>query len=452
MKAHLLPLIVLITLPAMGQNGVLNLTELSNYANQGQPGYIRKDNTPADNPITDIGATLGRVMFYDVRLSKDATISCASCHQQEHAFGDTATASVGVAGTTGRHSMRLINARFGDEENFFWDERAVSLEDQTTRPIQDHVEMGFSGEDGDPGFGDLVERLEVIEEYRVLFSAVFGDPQITEGRVQKVLSQFVRSIQSFDSKYDVGRAQVRNDNAAFANFSDSENRGKILFQTAPQQGGAGCGACHRAPEFDIDPNSRNNGVIGSLGGGTDLTNTRAPSLRDLVDPEGNLNGGLMHNGVFETIRGAIEHYNAVPNVQGLDPRLGGGPGGGQRLNLSEQEKLDLEAFLRTLTGSAVYTDERWSSPFGEEGELGLIILPEEGTRFAISKDAFGDNWVTVSRQGVPNLTYLYKSSADLDGWSEAREIVADEEGLISLTLPASAGSRYFHFAYAVSVE
>src|SRR5215213_4133468 len=102
--------------------------------------------------------------------------------------------------------MRLVNARFATEVRFFWDERATSLENQTTQPIQNHVEMGFSGTSGDPAFADLVTKLSAIQEYRVLFAATFGNSTITEDRVQKAMSQFVRSIQSFDSRYDAGRA------------------------------------------------------------------------------------------------------------------------------------------------------------------------------------------------------------------------------------------------------
>jgi len=121
--------------------GIIDLGNLPNYANQTKPSYITKDNTPANNSISDKGATLGRVLFYDKKLSLDNSTSCASCHQQEFAFSDTAALSAGINGLTGRHSMRLVNARFSNEGRFFWDERAATLEDQTTRPIQDHIEM-----------------------------------------------------------------------------------------------------------------------------------------------------------------------------------------------------------------------------------------------------------------------------------------------------------------------
>ena len=245
---------------------------LPNYANQDIPNYIAKDNTPAANPITDEGAILGRVLFYDTNLSSDNTVACASCHVQSEAFGDADIASVGINGTTGRHSMRLVNNRFANGNEFFWDKRAATLEAQTTQPIQDHIEMGFSGENGDLSFDDLLTKLESIPYYPVLFSNTFGTETISEDRIQRALAQFVRSIQSFDSKYDQGRSMAANNNQPFPNFSALENTGKQLFNQPPVfnnngmriNGGVGCAGCHQAPEFDVDPNSRNNGVIGTI--------------------------------------------------------------------------------------------------------------------------------------------------------------------------------------------
>jgi cytochrome c peroxidase len=191
MKICTTVLSLFVTPHVLAQNGTLDLTKLHNYANQARPAYItNRDNTPGNNPITNAGATLGRVMFYDKRMSRNDTVSCASCHQQSRGFADTAIASVGVAGTTGRHSMRLINSRFSLERKFFWDERAASLEAQTTQPVRDHVEMGFSGASGDPAFADLVNKLNAIPEYRVLFAMTYGTPVISEGNIQKALSQF----------------------------------------------------------------------------------------------------------------------------------------------------------------------------------------------------------------------------------------------------------------------
>jgi cytochrome c peroxidase len=346
---------------------------LANYAAQSVPPYITKDNGLA-NPITDKGATLGRVLFYDKNLSSNNTISCASCHQQANAFSDTNVASQGVNGTTGRHAMRLINTRFANEGKFFWDERAASLEIQTTQPIRNHNEMGYSGANGDEDFANLVTKLKGIAYYQELFKMVYGTEEITENKIQLALGQFIRSIQSFDSKYDLGRAQVVNDGQAFPNYTNQENLGKQLFQTPPQfdatgsrtGGGLGCAGCHAAPEFDIAPNSGNNGIIGVLNGtGIDITNTRAPSLRDLVKSDGTLNGPMMHTGVFTSLQTVIGHYgtiNLAPGNTNLDPKLK--PNGfGQHLNLTAPEVNAVIAFLKTLAGTNVYVDPKWSNPF-----------------------------------------------------------------------------------------
>ncbi|WP_010179483.1 cytochrome-c peroxidase [Aquimarina agarilytica] len=347
-------------------NETLNLERLQNYENQIVPNYIIKDNT-GDNEITNAKATLGRVLFYDKKLSSNNTISCASCHKQAFAFGDTDIVSQGVNGTTGRHSMRLINTRFSDEVRFFWDERAVSLEGQTTQPIQDHLEMGFSGLDGAPSLNDLILKLNALDYYQELVNFAYGDMVITENRIQESLAQFIRSIQSFDSKYDRGRANAVNEGQDFSNFTTQENLGKQLFLSPPNMGGVGCAGCHRVPEFDIDPNSRNNGVIGVFGTNEiDVSVTRAPTLRDIFNASGTLNGALMHDASKTTMRQVLEHYNAIDPTGNtdLDRRLRGGPGeNGQRLNLSDDQMLALEAFIKTLSGSDVYTNEKWSDPF-----------------------------------------------------------------------------------------
>ncbi|MFM2338398.1 MAG: hypothetical protein RL115_1591 [Bacteroidota bacterium] len=360
---------------AFGTN--IDPDNLANYANQSRPAYLNpvKDNTGA-NPITNAKATLGRVLFYDKNLSIDKSIACASCHKQTFAFSDTAQASMGVAGgLTARHSMRLINARFAVEAKFFWDERAATLEQQSTKPIQDHAEMGFSGQSGRPGIATLLANLQSIDYYNELFKLVYGDVIVTEARLQECLAQFVRSIQSFDSKYDVGRAQVANDGVAFPNFTAQENQGKQLFLTPPQfnasgvriSGGAGCNGCHNAPEFDIDPNTKNNGIIGKIAPATgiDITITRAPTLRDVVNTTGIENGPFMHTGNLRTLQNAIGHYgtiNIAPGNNNLDPRLT--PGGvGQQLNFNAQEFIALIAFLKTLSGTNVYTDKKWADPF-----------------------------------------------------------------------------------------
>jgi cytochrome c peroxidase len=352
----------------------INPLALENYAAQGKPAYVNKDNTGA-NAITDKAASLGRVLFYDKNLSTNNTIACASCHKQEFAFGDTATASLGVEnGRTVRHSMRLINTRYAVEAKFFWNERAASLEAQTTMPIVDHLEMGFSGQTGRGTITSLITKLNGIGYYKELFKLAYGDATITEARMQTALAQFVRSIQSFDSKYDVGRAQSPNDAAPFPNFTAQENAGKALFINPPLfnaaseriGGGFGCQGCHQAPEFDIDPNSRNNGFIGVINStSVDLDNTRSPSLRDILNAAGTANTPFMHTAAPVTIRQVLNHYNSIaanPRNTNLDARLK--PNNiGQNLQMTPTEIDAMVAFLRTLTGKDVYTNKKWGSPF-----------------------------------------------------------------------------------------
>lgn len=130
-------------------SAVLNLPATAFNYNPVLPGYLNTPNilgqinTPAGNGITDNGATLGRVLFYDKNLSINNKISCASCHNQANAFSDPVTKSIGFnGGLTGRNSMSLINAKYYPNGRFFWDQRAATLEDQVLIPVQDMVEMG----------------------------------------------------------------------------------------------------------------------------------------------------------------------------------------------------------------------------------------------------------------------------------------------------------------------
>ncbi|MFM6942287.1 MAG: cytochrome-c peroxidase, partial [Aquirufa sp.] len=206
------------------------------------------------------------------------------------------------------------------------------------------------------------------------FKLAYGDATITEARMQTALAQFVRSIQSFDSKYDVGRAQSPNDAAPFPNFTAQENAGKALFINPPLfnaaseriGGGFGCQGCHQAPEFDIDPNSRNNGFIGVINStSVDLDNTRSPSLRDILNAAGTANTPFMHTAAPVNIRQVLAHYNSIaaaPRNTNLDPRLK--PNNiGQNLQMTPTEIDAMVAFLRTLTGKDVYTNKKWGSPF-----------------------------------------------------------------------------------------
>ncbi|WP_421753839.1 cytochrome-c peroxidase [Croceimicrobium sp.] len=337
-----------------------------NYAQQNLPNYLlagpvaNADNTPANNPITNAGASLGRVLFYDKQMSANATVSCASCHQIENGFSDPATLSFGFAnGETGRHSMSLANSRYYANGHFFWDERANSLEDQVLMPIQDGVEMGMT-------LDSLIQRLETLDYYPELFSAAFGSTEINSDRISKALAQFVRSIISFNSKYDLGLQQVNNRNLDFPNFSAEENLGKNLFFSPA----IGCAACHGTDAF-IAPGPRNNGldlsndddqgIGGQNGNPNQIGQFKVGSLKNI-----DLTSPYMHDGRFSSLEEVIEHYSTgVQNNPNLSGPLRLPNGGVRLLNLSETEKSALVAFLKTLSDPVLNAEEKFSDPFPE---------------------------------------------------------------------------------------
>lgn len=322
------------------------------------------DNTPSSNPITNDGATLGRVLFYDKKLSANGTVACASCHKQEKGFSDEAVLSSGFnGGKTGRHSMTLINSRFYQRGRFFWDERASTLEEQVLKPFQDSVEMGLTLE-------QLVSIVQSQSYYPELFAKAFGSQEITSDKISKALAQFVRSIVSYSSKYDVGRAQSSSNGVNFSNFTTEENAGKnIFFQTIPSGGGA-CFGCHTTEAFiSANPGPQNNGLDSSsttdLGAGAVFTNTifvgrfKTSSLRSIE-----LTAPYMHDGRFATLEEVVEHYNSgIKNHPTLAPALKDANNNPIKLNLTATQKSALVAFLKTLTDNSISTEVKWSNPF-----------------------------------------------------------------------------------------
>ena len=339
------------------------MEDLENYAGINYPAHYapiqNQTNTPANNAITNAGATLGRVLFFDVNLSVNNAVSCASCHLQSNAFDDPNRFSTGFdGGLTGAHAMRLLNAQFYLGEDFFWDRRAPSLEDQTTEPIQNSIEMGFDADHG--GIDQLMTKMDGLEYYPELFLYVYGTSEITENRVQLALAQYIRSMVSTSSKFDTGYAQVYNPNAPdggvaqdFPNFTAEENLGKTLFINPPGQGGVGCAACHQAPSFALSENSRSNGLDAD-----ETTIFKAPSLKSVA-----LSNHFMHDGRFNSLAEVVEHYNSgIQAGPALDNRLN--PGGNPlRLDLTQEQKDALVAFLETLTDDAMLQEAKFTDPF-----------------------------------------------------------------------------------------
>ncbi|APD06830.1 cytochrome-c peroxidase [Flavobacteriaceae bacterium UJ101] len=347
----------------------INFEKIPNY-NYNIPKYILKDNSGGVK-IDNKKALLGRILFYDRKLSVDNTISCSSCHIQTIGFSDSLPLSDGVYNRkTLRHSMRLGYLKFSDEPRYFWDKRALNLLEQVISPIQDHNEMGFSGKENQPNFDSLMLKLNNTNYYTELFDWAYGnDTIITKLKLQTSLIHFIRSIHSFDSKFDKGLRLTNDIEKPFPNFTDSENKGKLLFLKNPIfgfdekriSGGAGCAQCHIPPEFNIHPNIKNNGI--QYNNNLDLTVTKSPSLRDLYNPEGFLNSGLTHFGKIK-IDTIIEHYNHPKTylIDSIDPKLTYNKQP-QNLQLTPKEKKALKAFLKTLTSIDIYTNEKFTNPF-----------------------------------------------------------------------------------------
>jgi cytochrome c peroxidase len=308
---------------------------------------IATDNTPATNPTTDAGATLGRILFYDTRLSANDAQSCATCHQQAFGFSDTARFSRGfTGGRTTRHAPGLSNARFYQRGAFFWDERAASLEAQVLMPIQNPVEMGMTLE-------NLVLKVGATTYYPELFRAAFGTPEVSSDRISRALAQFVRSMVSAQSRFDsafVGGPSGPN----FGVLTPQEQQGQQLFV-----GPAGCAACH-ATAAVVSDNIHNNGLDAvPTDTGAGHGRFKAPSLRNVA-----VRAPYMHDGRFQTLRDVVDFYDhEVQSSQDLDVRLRGPNGVPRRLGLAPAQRDALVAYLRALTDSAFLTAPKLSDPF-----------------------------------------------------------------------------------------
>lgn len=343
----------------------LDLGAVANYASPVLPAYYDStvtalDNTPGNNAINDRVATLGRVLFYDKRLSINDTISCSSCHQQAIGFSDPLRFSIGFAGTafTAAHSMRLGNVRFYQPGTMFWNKRAATLEAQASQPIINSVEMGFVPALG--GIAALITKMQSIAYYPDLFTFAFGDSTITEARIQQALAQFQRAMISFNSRWDTAYAQVFSPTApgralgvTLPGFTTQEDRGRQLFMTSVGGGGAGCSSCHVPPTFALSASSQSIGLDAG-----ETTVFKSPSLKNV-----GLQGAFMHDGRFSTLEAVVEHYNSgVQLGPSLDARLRSG-GLPLQLNLSAADKAALVAFMHTLTDTVLTADPKFSDPF-----------------------------------------------------------------------------------------
>ncbi len=333
------------------------------------------DNTTEQNELTNEGATLGRVLFYDTQLSRNNTVSCATCHEQRAGFSDPKRFSVGFErGLTGRNSMGLANLRYtnikGARPGFFWDERAATLEAQVLMPIQDRVEMGME-------LRELEVKLQQRPYYPPLFAAAFGSPEVTSDRISKAVAQFLRSMVAWNAKFDrAAEAAGGNYSATFEKFTDQENLGKSLFiDGVTGVAEMGCAHCHIPPTFGM-PLAFNNGLdlkskdrgLGALGRPSNDPFTpsndgkfKASSLRNIA-----LTAPYMHDGRFKSLEEVVEHYSrGVHPHENLGLAFADQPsdGGTTGFQLTGEQKAALVAFMKTLTDETLISDPKFSDPF-----------------------------------------------------------------------------------------
>ncbi|WP_151087482.1 cytochrome-c peroxidase [Hymenobacter baengnokdamensis] len=317
---------------------------------------------PADNPLTNEGVALGRMLFYEKALSSTGIMSCSSCHQQSKSFTDGLPLAVGVDGVANpRGTMSLVNVLWSTQ--LTWDGAFTTLETQAQKPLENTIELHQP-------LAASVAKLQATTLYPPLFEAAFGTKTITPALTLKALAQFERTIISSNSRYDKYVATR-------AGFSADEVAGLQLYTTHIAPGvvrGAECFHCHTQPLMSSGYAGKffNNGLDVTFadpgrGGITLLAVDQgkfiAPTLRNIA-----LTAPYMHDGRFKTLEEVLDHYSdhvqmASPN---LDPNLIQGindPPFGTHMDLTPTEKRQVLAFLKTLTDSTIITDKRFSSPF-----------------------------------------------------------------------------------------
>jgi cytochrome c peroxidase len=285
---------------------------------------------PEDNPYSPARAELGKILFFDGRLSSNGIVSCAFCHEPNHAFAGSTAFSKGVNGKEGvRHAQTLINRAWGKSE--FWDGRSPTLEAQIIVPVTNPDEMGMTAD-------RVVQTVQGIKGYAPLFAAAFGDSTINFDRISKAIANFERTIVSGNSAYD---RYLAGDKSA---LTKQQKDGLDFFNRKGE-----CAECHTGPNFTTEK-------FTNLGIGMDMVNPdpgrevvtkkrgdfgkfKIPTLRDLAH-----RAPYMHDGRFKTLGEVLDLYakGGLPNPH-LDTRL-------TPFYLDEQTKRDLLAFLDSLNG------------------------------------------------------------------------------------------------------
>lgn len=316
-------------------------------------GFEKPDNFPepvydlSRNPITEEGFELGKRLFFEPRLSRNNTISCGSCHIQSAAFTHHGhDVSHGIDDQLGiRNPMPIMNLAWSGD--FFWDGGVFHLDLSPVAAITNPVEM-------DETVPNVIQKLREHPDYPALFEAAFGTEEITDARFFMALSQYMLMAVSGDSKYD---RVMRGEEGAV--FTTEELAGYAFFQK-------NCETCHKEPLFS-DYSFRNNGLrpnpvddqgrYGVTLDPGDRYKFKVPSLRNL-----DYTGPYMHDGRFLTLNRVLDHYRTGVEDSGtLDP-LFRQSDGSIGIPMSEKEKEDLTAFIKTLNDRDFVTNPLLAEP------------------------------------------------------------------------------------------
>lgn len=306
--------------------------------------------------LNNKAAALGRVLFYDTRLSLSGAVACASCHKQEHGFADNVAFSVGFKGL-GTDLNALPMSNLENDRILFWENRATSLNNLSLMPVENHIEMGFVHVD------DVVKRIQRIPWYQDAFRKVYGlGHSADKYLISDALTTFMKALRSLDSKYDQGAPESNFSSVNFSNFNNIENMGKDLFFNKYN-----CGTCHGSVSKLVGGWSESFSNIGLPKTGSELDylfnkSTKVPSLRNIE-----LTAPYMHDGRFNTLEEVIDHYSTgIQMNEGLSWSLrteSNGVSVAKKFNITEDEKTALIAFLKTLTDHNYTQDKRFSNPF-----------------------------------------------------------------------------------------
>ena len=315
---------------------------------------------PSDNPMTAESVELGRYLFYEKKLSGNNTMSCATCHMPQNSFSDPNQYSTGIDGIQGnRQSMALTN--MGWEDFFFWDGRKTTLEKQILEPVINPIEMHES-------WKNAVAKLDQDMNYRNRFFRAFGEGGIDSLKAAKAMAQFIRTLISGQSKFDVmykyenGMPLTSTEQSIFQTIDVEEWAGYDIFKSLD---GADCFHCHNGPLMRVKKFS-NNGLLPNAFndlGRAHVTNNpednykfKVPTLRNIA-----LTAPYMHDGRFANLDEVIEHYSSGIHMSPtIDPLIEFGSQGG--VQLDAQEKYLLKKFLLTLTDNNFINNPKFKDP------------------------------------------------------------------------------------------